>query len=305
MTMDNGVAGCLAVPGPGATWHGRVRAVFARSVHVALGAGCLTLGDASLPAHPCSILWPGFPDAWAVGQPVTVTAGGVFGQDGLLVSLDALGRFTPSRRCRPMAAPEPILAALAASQDRAAALPATGGFHEVFLRRLRRPAPPGATSRLAGSFADLGLRLCARLARALRRRQWEGFERAARAIVGLGVGLTPAGDDFLAGVLAALRYHGESLGRPVLRQGRLTALAGRLAGGTTDFSGFLLRCAAEGLVAGPVDDWLAAVHGGRAGQAAGGVSDLAGLGHSSGLDTLSGMLLAMQILMGERPWTQA
>ncbi len=304
MIVNKAVAGCMAVPGPGTAWRGRVGAVFARSIHVTMGAGCLTLGDASLPAHPCSILWPGFPNAWTVGQPVTVTADGVFDQGRRIVSLDSMERFTPSQSCRPMAATVHIVAAMAASQDRATAIPTRGGFHEVFLQR-PRPAPSNTTSCLSGAFASLGRRLCTTMARLLRLRHWEGFERVACAIVGMGVGLTPAGDDFLAGVLAALRFHGESLGRPLLPQSDLTALASRLAGGTTNFSGFLLRCAAEGLVARPVDDWLAAVHSGQAGQAADRVSDLAALGHSSGLDTFSGMLLAMQILMGERPWTQA
>ena len=306
--MDRGVAGSRAVPAAGAVWRGRVQAVFSRSVHVALAAldgGCLTLGQASLPAHPYSILWPDFPSGWAVGQSVAVTAEGVFGEAGRLVGLTDMPRYAPSLACRPMAEKARIAQALAASRDRAAAFPSRGGFHEIFLQcPCPGPAPLGMASRLSGSFASLGRQLCMELSRCLSRRQWEGVAGAASPMVGLGLGLTPAGDDFLAGVLAALRYHGQSLGSPILAPTDLSALAARLARSTTAFSGFLLRAAAEGLVAAPVDAWLAAVHAGNAEQAANAVSALATLGHSSGLDTFSGLLLTLQILLGERPWTE-
>ncbi|MEL7640268.1 MAG: DUF2877 domain-containing protein [Solidesulfovibrio sp.] len=307
--MDRGVAGSRAVPAAGTVWNGRVQAVFGRSVHVALnapGPGCLTLGGVSLPAHPYSILWPDFPQDWTVGQPITVTAQGVFGAAGELVGLTGLPRYTPSLAWRPMAENARITQALAASRDKAAAIPSRGGFHEVFLQcHCPGPAPSDMAGRLSRSFASLGRQLCTQLSRCLSRRQWEGVARIAGLLAGLGLGLTPAGDDFLAGVLTALRYHGHSRGHPLLAQTELCALARQLAGQTTDFSGFLLRAAADGLVAAPVDDWLAAVHAGNPAQAANAVSALAKLGHSSGLDTFSGLLLTLQILLGERPWTHA
>ena len=297
------------MPAAGTVWNGRVQAAFGRSVHVALdapGPGCLTLGGISLPAHPYSILWPDFPQDWTVGQPISVTVQGVFGAAGQLVDLTDLSRYAPSLACRPMAENARITRALAASRDRAAAIPSRGGFHEVFLQcHCPGPAPSDMAGRLSRSFASLGRQLCTQLSRRLSRRQWEGVARVAGRMAGLGLGLTPAGDDFLAGVLTALRYHGHSRGHPILSQTELCTLARQLAGQTTDFSGFLLRAAAEGLVAAPVDDWLAAVHAGNAAQAANVVSALAKLGHSSGLDTFSGLLLTLQILLGERPWTQA
>ena len=307
--MNRGVAGSRAVPAAGTVWNGRVQTVFGRSVHVALGApgpDRLTLGGISLPAHPYSILWPGFPQDWTVGQPITVTAQGVFGAAGQLVGLTGLPRYTPSFVCRPMAENARITRALAASRDRAAAIPSRGGFHEIFLQcHCPGPAPSDMAGSLSRSFASLGRQLCTQLSRRLSQRQWEGVARVAGRMAGLGLGLTPAGDDFLAGVLTALRYHGHSRGHPILSQTDLCALARQPAGQTTAFSGFLLRAAAHGLVAAPVDDWLAAVHAGNAAQAVNAVSALAKLGHSSGLDTFSGLLLTLQILLGERPWTQA
>ncbi|WP_428561381.1 MAG: DUF2877 domain-containing protein [Solidesulfovibrio sp. DCME] len=307
MSAHSGVAGWLAVPGPGTVWHARVRAVFARSVHAWGDGRCLTLGDASLPAHPHSILWPGFPGDWAMGQAVAVTSEGVFGPRGRLVSLRSLKRFAPPPACRPLAATGRIAAALAACQARAAAMPARGGFHDVFLGCLGRlsPACVEASQGLPGALAGRGRRLVLALARPLRLRDWDGLAGAGRALAGLGIGLTPAGDDVLAGILASLHYHGACLAQPLLPQARLTALAGDWAGHTTAFSGFLLRGAASGQVAAPVGDWLAAVHAGDATTALRRLGQLESLGHSSGLDTFAGLLLSLQILMGERAWIEA
>ncbi len=292
----------MAVPPGGAVWRGRVRAVFARCVHAVGDDGvCLTLGRMSLPAHPYSILWAGFPEDFAVGQEITVTVSGIAGPYGPLVSLEGMPRYTPSLACRPMARLKRRLGALTTSVNAAAHLSARGGFHRIF-RHCSGPAPSDATSRLSGTVDGLERRLGLRLAHALRLGQWEDFARAAREMAGLGIGLTPAGDDFLAGVLAALRYHGRSRGRAVVPKTFLEDLAASLSPRTTPFSGFLLCCAARGLLARPMADWLAAVHAGEADKAAGCVSGMAAMGHSSGLDTFLGMLLALQILMGERPW---
>ena len=291
--MTLGTVGCLAAPAGGAARRGRIRAVFARCVHAACDDCCLTLGDESLPAHPYSILWQGFPGGWRVGEAVAVTAEGVFARGGLMVAAASLAPFSPPTSRRPMAGPPRNRRALAASAAAARAIPRRGGFHDL-LHDFPGPAPSEATGRLSGAIGGLERRLGARLARALARGDWEDFAGAARDLAGLGQGLTPAGDDFLAGVLAALRFHGESSGAPLFPRQSLADLAGELAGRTTPFSGFLLRCAARGLVAGPVGDWLAAAHGGEAAKAGRAVAALAGLGHSSGLDALSGMWLAVR-----------
>lgn len=302
--MAVGIAGERVVPAQGASLRGRVRTVFQRSVHVALGDSFLTLGAADLPPHPYSILWDGCPGGFLPGQTVTVTQDGVFTAGRRLVALAGLARFRPVLEHPRPADYCSIRQALAASRHAAALLPDKGGLHTLFLQR-PRPAPSDVACRLPGAFADPGARLCLRIAEALRQRRLDDLGQAARAMAGLGLGLTPSGDDFLAGVLAASRFHGLSLGRPVLSQATLTTLAQDCAARTTAFSGFLLRCAAEGQVAAPIGDWLEAVHAGDADRAANAVADLACIGHSSGLDTLMGLLLVMDICLGERAWIEA
>lgn len=294
-----GQLGCAVRPSPGQVRKGRVRAEFVRSAHVALADGTfLTLGGMGLPPHPASVLWPSFTPAPGIGRDVSVTEDGLFLGGRLVVSFAAMDVFVPSRECRLPGSSDRIRAAVEASLEKAARMPSRGGFHEILLRRLGVVSPAG-TGAFSGFLSRRGESVSGRLARELRRRDWEAMELPALECAGAGAGLTPAGDDFLAGVLAAVRYYGRSLGRLVAPQTVLDRLA-RVAGSrTAPFSAFLLACAARGLVARPFSDWLSAVHRGNARDAASLVGGMASIGHSSGLDTLAGMLLAMQTLLGE------
>lgn len=116
---------------------------------------------------------------------------------------------------------------------------------------------------------------------------------AADGLLGLGPGLTPAGDDVLAGALAALFL----LLPP--RAARAGAWAGldrvvgeSAAARTTTLSAALLGCARRGQVAAPAADLLRALTGdGDVGLTA---RALVLVGHSSGRDLAAGILLAAQ-----------
>ena len=119
-------------------------------------------------------------------------------------------------------------------------------------------------------------------------RTGDGLAGAADALVGLGPGLTPAGDDVLAGVLVTC----VQLGHP------LPALAARVrqrAGATTALSADLLRHAAGGRAAPPVLGLLDALVGTRPVGPA--LADLLAVGSSSGHDTATGVLLAARHLL--------
>jgi hypothetical protein len=191
--------------------------------------------------------------------------------------------------------------ALSASLAEAMQIQSRGGFHEVLLQCVN-PKPAGGSNRLSDYFVTLGRSLCSDLCRTLGLRDREGLSRTALALAGVGIGLTPAGDDFLAGVLVALRYYAQSSGDVVFPRSYLEEVACKAGIHTSSFSAFLLASAAKGLVAEPLANWLDAVHLGMADLAVEKVPEIAKLGHSSGLDTLSGMLLALQTVVGERPW---
>ncbi|MBW3605365.1 MAG: DUF2877 domain-containing protein [Actinobacteria bacterium] len=118
-------------------------------------------------------------------------------------------------------------------------------------------------------------------------------------LVGRGPGSTPAGDDVLAGLLAALRTYRAAHDRRVA--GFTDALAretARAAHRTTALSATLLRCADDGAVVGAARRVLRALAGhGRPAEA---VASLAVVGHTSGRDLLTGIATAVDLLTTER-----
>ncbi len=112
--------------------------------------------------------------------------------------------------------------------------------------------------------------------------------RAANALIGLGQGLTPAGDDFIGGALIALRASGRAA-----QADRIAAWALALAQqGTGRISRAHLACAAAGEGHEALHALLRVLHKGapaidRA------LDALAHVGHSSGMDAGAGALLAL------------
>lgn len=115
---------------------------------------------------------------------------------------------------------------------------------------------------------------------------------AVEALVGLGTGLTPGGDDVLAGLLVGLHAAG------------LVSVAGRIADHaldriddrTTQLSADLLRLASAGHACVEALELLRAVHTGRQVPAA--LDRLLSIGHTSGADLATG--LGMGLEMGLR-----
>ena len=138
--------------------------------------------------------------------------------------------------------------------------------------------------RLAGRL-DAGLDTAARL--------------AVRGLIGLGPGLTPSGDDVVAGLAIALAATGETE--------TVAALAGFIrdapANATSAFSRALLDAAIEGLPSAVLHSAVAALLlGGQAGgpiALAAAVVRLDGVGHTSGWDMLAGAVLGLRAVAGQ------
>jgi hypothetical protein len=106
------------------------------------------------------------------------------------------------------------------------------------------------------------------------------LDGAVDALAGLGPGLTPAGDDALAGILLTFGAHD-----------RAAAVAAADRADTNDIARAFLAWAARGQSIEPVHRLLA---GGDAGQASGALADLLRLGHSSGADLAFGLYLGLR-----------
>jgi hypothetical protein len=119
-----------------------------------------------------------------------------------------------------------------------------------------------------------------------------GLASALVSFLGLGSGLTPSGDDLLAGLLLALNRWGDCLatGFPLEALNRAVQDAAHSA--TTSLSASLLECAASGQAAQGLVEALDGLMSGQPGPDAV-VQRLQGYGASSGLDTLVGFSLAI------------
>ena len=115
------------------------------------------------------------------------------------------------------------------------------------------------------------------------------LEEAARRLVGLGPGLTPSGDDALAGVLFALRAS-----RGAELEPRASDLVGSLTGGVV--SQAFVAWAARGQALAPAHDLLCAVVAGDDARARSSARSLASVGETSGADFLLGMSWGLSTL---------
>lgn len=107
-------------------------------------------------------------------------------------------------------------------------------------------------------------------------------------LIGLGPGLTPAGDDFLSGTLVALHALGRGEAAGHLAEWLLPiadAATGRI-------SRAHLACACEGQAIAPLHEALDALCHGSSAEIRRCVQRLAAIGHSSGLDALAGLTCA-------------
>jgi len=259
-------AGPLAARALAGDHAGRVAAAHRRAVNLLLDDGPLvTLLPAGSPLHP-----------WAI--------------TAALVASD-LARLAEGDRVRVTAAVlevGPLRVALA-------------GVEVADLRVARRPAAlskedAGLLWRRSVSGADGGP-FDESLSKVLRRFTRGGDVGGLAALVGLGEGLTPSGDDVIVGVLGGLDAAREAspLAAPA-RASLVEALAGRVARETTLPSAQMIEAAAEGLYAEPVLDVLHVLADVKRTPAAleRSAAALLALGHRSGRDTLRGIAAGLE-----------
>jgi hypothetical protein len=163
--------------------------------------------------------------------------------------------------------------------------------------RASRGAPPPALAGLRDEslgqsgralWSPVGQRARSQLAEGLRRRDVETFLEGAGGLIGLGEGLTPAGDDCLVGALAVIwRFdRGWLVAHPAIRH----SVRQRAWTGTTVVAREFIVQALAGHFAECVVELLEA---GSAEAVRAGAARLLGVGATSGADTLLGIRLAL------------
>ena len=112
----------------------------------------------------------------------------------------------------------------------------------------------------------------------------ERLQEGAAGLAGLGGGLTPAGDDFLAGALLGI-WLAHPAPEPLCR-----AMVKVAAPRTTTLSAAFLRAAARGECSAAWHELLAALREGRQGEISRALHEILSYGATSGADTLAGFL---------------
>jgi hypothetical protein len=120
-------------------------------------------------------------------------------------------------------------------------------------------------------------------------------------LIGRGPGSTPSGDDVVAGLLATLVTLGRPDGPVATFAVAVRAGVARRGDRTAPLSATLLRCAADGAVAAAVRRVLAllAAPAAAAPARSSAIATLAGLGHTSGRDLLTGIGIGVDALIAE------
>ena len=259
---------------PRAPWSGRVASVFARACNVACGDLLLTVGTRAVGNAPTTLVLErdagDLRDRFAVGERV---AGSGEVIRGARVELDLANAsvWRPDARGARVAD-----AQIEARLDRVR-------------RRLsqRRAAWPNVLDREGAGVAAALAAACVALDVA------EATAQIDR-LVGWGEGLTPAGDDFLVGLLAGLdALLAGDAERRRFRDGLAAAVVAR-TNATTVISAHELRLAAAGHCGESLDRCVAALccaGDDRAGDAA--LERLLAVGATSGADTASGVVAAL------------
>lgn len=169
--------------------------------------------------------------------------------------------------------------------------PRLPSMHPALLPEGMRELRAAVSERLHSPIRDVPVELCGQLGAlraALRRNDLTAALRAGQRMIGLGPGLTPAGDDLLCGVLAGLTL----LGHP--QAARISAGILALAPGrTTELSLALLRHATLGQVNSELATVVQALAG--TGRLHGALQNLFAVGNTSGIALGLGLSAAVDL----------
>ena len=113
----------------------------------------------------------------------------------------------------------------------------------------------------------------------------------AEALVGLGEGLTPSGDDFVGGLLFCFYWLSHLYGDfPAFARANVIR---RFSGKTNPISAAVLKDLANGRGVEPLHQWLSCILTGRPAEQIQHAARLVRIGHSTGWDLLSGALTGL------------
>ena len=314
-------------------WPGTVGGIFQRSLNVEMeGDFLIHIGSDALPLAPRSILIRE-EDFYKRVRPVCFPGQPVFIEDGLIsLGQQKVNLFHPwTRRYDPqlnvtrelLAPPETLNHLVGVLRGIEGSRGKMGEkffppYRSYFLSRIGMIGKPQFGQLAAPCLLDgeSELSLCMKnalwqradgLLSAMSRQDWEEAPEFIQGLIGLGPGLTPSGDDFLAGFILAGAIRGGCSGDLGMQKAAsITAAMVReeAAGRTTSASVAMLADAADGEVAEPVKHFLHSLL-----QTGDGMEihfwggEISRIGASSGEDLLNGLASGILFFQG-RPAKQ-
>ncbi len=283
---------------------GRVHSVFRRAANIVTAEGLVTVLDRPLDSLPNGLI-VAIPDgssleSWGLGpgMPVRGNGGRLWvAECGLAIDLTAAATTSPPGPVvLPVLPPGGLAANLRCAAGAGALLTRDAGFGPLWRAvaalaggRLESPAPGSPWTRAA-------MRPLADLAAGLEAGNPALVARGARALAGLGPGLTPSGDDLLTGLAAALAQlpRPSSLGQ--WPRAELAAMAAAAQGRTNIVSATYFAYALAGQVSGRLGAYIWAVAAGSGGDVLRAATDLFQVGETSGAE------LALGAYIGIHAW---
>ncbi len=162
---------------------------------------------------------------------------------------------------------------------------AAGGFSTIFAPCIVKDEENNLGAELVTTAAKNHLKACSTY---MQKADYEKATEELVSLIGLGVGLTPSGDDFLCGVLAGLILTGNSDQRftSILRERIRTNL-----NNTNDISRTFLQCALSSHFSKPIKDLVFPASAEDIHASFGAV------GHSSGFDSLCGIYYVYTLIL--------
>lgn len=267
-----------------------VAAVFERCFYLAVPRGFVCIGVEALGDGPLNLLLdfgasaPDWPSLGITREAKgTIASGRLHIGDRFSLPVETVSRWQPPPW--PLVSEADIERGVAIVRRLAPPLCPAEGLSRLVIGDARRA---DRTARAAEALVrDLRIALDASLQVGASTRD---LQRSATLLIGLGPGLTPSGDDLLGGILLAL----SALGHGDLRDDLWRALEGELEHLTVGISAAHLAASADGLASAAVHDALISILRGDADAVPHHLSALAAIGHSSGFDTLAGLILSCE-----------
>lgn len=235
------------------------------------------------------------------GQAVALRAGAPSGRDAdWIVTLEAASTWEPRPRVHRVV-PEDLIARLGTVR---ATVVAEGAARSLLPLLWASGADAGGPSPGAAGAAGMAARL---LCGAAARGHAISVAGAARGLAGLGPGLTPSGDDLLAGFAAAWTLVGDALGLDRAARQRVTAaLVAGAERGASPLGRAWLAHARRGELLEPMTGFVAALLSAEPRDLGVAVRGALAVGSSSGTDWMVGFLLGAAAMLDAtipgRPW---